>query len=193
MTIDHVEGAILAGGASTRMGRDKARVEWDGVPLVQRVHASLSACLTRVRVVIRPGDEAPAEIERIDDTHPARAPMVGVHAALAACERDAVLVMACDLPEVEPRLLLALLALVPVEDRYDVIAPRRADRFEPLCAVYRPRLLPELARRIEADDMSLQRLLEDVNTLAVPEAELRRLDPELRSFRNVNRPEDLVR
>ncbi len=191
MKLDHIEGAILVGGASSRMGRDKARLEWNGVPLVERVANVLGSCLTRVRLVIRPGDEPPLDLPCIEDTRSARAPMVGVHAALQACERDAVLVAACDLPEIDVKLVLALLALVPHGDGADVVAPVGAKGHEPLLAVYRTRLLPELERRIEGGELSLQSLLDDVETLAIPEATLRQIDPELRSLRNVNRPEDL--
>ncbi len=62
---------------------------------------------------------------------------------------------------------------------------------EPLLAGYRPRLLPALVRRIEGGELSLQSLLDDVETLSIPEATLRQIDPELRSLRNLNRPEDL--
>ncbi len=62
---------------------------------------------------------------------------------------------------------------------------------EPLLAVYRPRVLPEIERRIRAEDFSLRRLLGAVGTLEIPAAEVRKLDPSGDSLRNVNRPEDL--
>ncbi len=191
MKLKHVEGAILVGGASSRMGRDKARLEWNGVPLVERVADVLGRCMTRVRLVVRPGSEPPLDLPCIEDVSSVRAPIVGVHAALQACESAAVLVAACDLPELDANVVLALLALVPHGDGPDVVAPLGPKGHEPLLAVYRPRLLPELERRIEAGELSLQSLLNDVETLGVPEAALRQLDPELRSLRNVNRPEDL--
>ena len=117
--------------------------------------------------------------------------MVGLHAALAACEASAVLVTACDLPEIEPRLLTLLLGLVPVEAEADIVAPLGPRGPEPLLAIYRPRLLSEVARRIETGNLSLRSLLEDSCTVFVPEPELRQVDPELRSFRNVNTPGDL--
>ncbi len=87
---------------------------------------------------------------------------------------------------------MALLALVPAQAGHDVVAPLGPGGYEPLLAVYRPRVLPEMERRIEAGELSLQSLLRAVDTLAIPEAELRSIDPELRSLRNVNRPEDFT-
>jgi molybdopterin-guanine dinucleotide biosynthesis protein A len=191
LKIDHVEGAILVGGASSRMGRDKARLEWHGVPLVRRVADALGSCLTQVRLVTRPGAEPPLDLPCIEDSETDRAPIVGIHAALRACGRAAVLVAACDLPEIDPRFVLALLALVPVDGDFDVVAPQRGQHLEPLLAVYRPRILPEVERRIRAGELGLQKLLRSVMTLRVPEEELRSIDPELRSLRNVNQPSDL--
>jgi molybdopterin-guanine dinucleotide biosynthesis protein A len=189
--LSHVEGAVLAGGASSRMGRDKARIEWRGELLAARVVRALAACVERVRIVLRPEAESPLALERIDDVRPERAPIVGIEAALAACESSAVLVAACDLPEIEPRLLLALLALCPAEGGPDAIVPCGPKGPEPLLAIYRPRILPALRERIARGDLSLQRLLASIEVLLVPEADLRAFDPELASFRNVNRPEDL--
>lgn len=184
---------MLAGGASTRMGRDKATLPYRGEALALRVARALEACVARVRIVARTDALPELGYACIEDRHPARAPLVGVHAALAACEASAVLVAACDLPDVDPRVLLALLALVPVEGGADVVAPLGPRGPEPLLAVYRPRLLPEIERRIARGDLALQALLRDVDTLFVPEADLRALDPELASLRNVNSPEDLAR
>ena len=145
----------------------------------------------RVRAVVRPGMVPPAGLEPIQDRYPVRAALVGVHAALHACAVPAVLVAACDLPEIEPRLLLLLLGLVPVEGGADIVAAAGPNGPEPLLAVYRRRLLPEIERRIEAEQLSLRALLAASDTLLVPEQELRRVDPELRSFRNVNGPLEL--
>ena len=95
------------------------------------------------------------------------------------------------LPDVSPRLVLALLALFPAVDGPDIVAPAGPRGLEPLLAVYRPTLLPEVERRIAAGDLALQALLRDSNTLAVPESELRAVDPDLASLRNLNRPEDV--
>jgi molybdopterin-guanine dinucleotide biosynthesis protein A len=193
LKLSHVEGAVLVGGSSTRMGRDKATLHYQGAPLATRVAAALGACLERVRFVARPDELPELGLECIVDRHAERAPLVGIAAALAACESSAVLVAACDLPDIDPRVLLALLALVPAEGGADVVAPLGPRGPEPLLAVYRPRLLPELERRIARGELALQSLLRAVNTVFVPEADLRALDPELASLRNLNRPEDLER
>ena len=191
MKLTHVEGAVLCGGLSTRMGRDKASLEWRGVPLARRVADALGACLERVRLVGKAGELPALGLDTIVDRHETRAAMVGVAAALAACEASWVFVAACDLVHLDPRVVLALLALAPVEGSFDVIAPLGPHGPEPLLAVYRPRILPELERRIARGELGLQALLRASATLWIPEEELRALDPELRSFANANSPGDL--
>ena len=182
---------MLAGGASRRMGRDKARVEYEGVPMAGRVADALGRCLERVRLVLRPDAEAPIDLERIDDERPVRAPIVGIHAALRACEVSGVLVAACDLPEIDPRVVLALAASWPAGGAPDIVVPLGPRGPEPLLAIYHPRLVPAIDARIGAGELSLQSLLRDSRTRFLPEDLLRQLDPELRSLRNVNRPDDL--
>ncbi len=191
MKLSHVEAVVLVGGGSTRMGRDKATLVHGGAALGGRVAAALGACVERVRVVARAGRVPELGLPCILDRHEVRAPMVGIEAALSACEASAVLVAACDLPDLDPRVLLALLALAPADGGADVVAPLGPRGPEPLLAIYRPRLLPEIGNRIARGELSLQKLLRDVNTLYVPEADLRELDPSLASLRNLNRPEDL--
>jgi molybdenum cofactor guanylyltransferase len=191
LKLTHVEAAVLCGGASKRMGRDKATLLYRGEPLALRVANALGACFARVRLVAKSDLRPALGIETIVERNPEHASIVGVHAALAACEASAVFVAACDLPHADPRLALALAALAPVDGGADAIAPIGPSGPEPLFAIYRPRLLPELERRIAARDFALRALLGAVKCTFVPEAELRALDPELASLRNLNRPEDL--
>jgi molybdopterin-guanine dinucleotide biosynthesis protein A len=174
------------------MGRDKARVEWAGVPMAERVARALAECVDTVRLVMRPGEKPPLELPTIEDAHPARAPMVGIAAALRACEKSAVLVAACDLPEIDPRLLDALLERLPESGGPEIVAPEGPRGPEPLLAIYRPVLLQRIEKHIRTNDLSLQKLLRDADTLLVRTATLREIDPQLRSLRNVNTP-DLLR
>ena len=165
MRLAHVEAAILTGG-----------MERNGAPILARLVEALSECVERVRLVTRSGEPAPLELECIEDHYAKRAPIVGVHAALAACESCAVLIAASDLPQIDPRLVLALLALVSDDGAHDIVAPLRDGGPEPLLAVYRPRLVPEIARRIEAGELALMSLLRDARTLLVPNADLRSIN-----------------
>ena len=176
------------------MGRDKAGLPADGrsgETMGSQVARALGQCVEKVRVVLRADQPNPLGLERVDDSHVQRAPIVGIAAALRASDAGAVLVAACDLPELHARFLLALLAHVPEEGGPEIVAAHGPGGPEPLVAVYRTDLLPELERRIEAGELALQPLLRARETRLVPEALLREIDPELRALRNVNLPEDL--
>jgi molybdopterin-guanine dinucleotide biosynthesis protein A len=157
----------------------------------ERAAEALASCVRPVRVVVRPGAAPPVDLPRVEDVLPVRAPIAGIHAALLACRASAVLVAACDLPEIAPRLLLALLALTSSSSGPDAVVPLSARGPEPLLAVYRPTIVGTIEERVERGDLSLQGLLSSIRTLEVDSGTLRRFDPELRSLRNVNRPEEL--
>ena len=173
------------------MGSSKAELSYRGEPMLERVAAALQSCLCTVRVVLRPGQTNPTDLPRIDDQHAARAAMIGIASALRCAETDAVLVAACDLPELDPRIVLALLAQAPLGDSGEIVAPLGPGGPEPLLAIYRVSLLPELERRIAAEQFGLRSLFDARKTHAIPTALLRELDPSLASLHNVNRPEDL--
>lgn len=125
---------ILAGGASARMGRNKALLSFRGQPLVERQLATLRPLFERVLVgANEPGPYAPFGVEVVPDRLGERCALTGIHALLAAAATEHVFVVACDLPFLSARLIEALLerrggadAVVPVSDR----GP------EPLHAVY---------------------------------------------------------
>jgi molybdopterin-guanine dinucleotide biosynthesis protein A len=100
-----------------------------------------------------------------------------------------VVVVGCDMPFLSTRLLARLIDLSPA---YDVVAPRVDGFPEPLHAVYSRACLAAIQPRVEAGRLKIVGFYEDVRVRYVDEVELREVDPELRSFRNVNTPE-LVR
>ena len=193
MKLGHIEAAVLCGGASSRMGREKATLPYRGGPLARRVANALGACFARVRLVAKRDLAPELGLETLVERRAEHAALVGLHAALGACEASAVFVAACDLPDIDPRVVLALAALAPTNGAADAIAPLGPSGPEPLFAIYRPRILLEVERRLAAGELALRALLGALNTLYVPERELRALDPVLASLHNLNRPGDISR
>jgi len=190
-----ISGAVLAGGASRRMGRDKARIEVGGLTLLERGLNALAPLCDELMVVAREPEPyrvlAGVRARPVADRFPAGGALAGLHAAVDGAAHSACLVLAVDMPVVQ-RELLALLAARAGEA--DVVVPRVAGRFEPLCAVYGKTCLPAMQRQLEAaEDFTILRFYDEVRLLEIGEEELRGADPELRSFFNVNRPEDLDR
>ncbi|MEM8998576.1 MAG: molybdenum cofactor guanylyltransferase [Acidobacteriota bacterium] len=186
-------GVALAGGASRRMGRDKATLP---LPDSARGHDLLSWSIERLRavcpeVVIADGGRGlgvDLGVKSIEDG-PGRGPAAGILGAHRAFPRRALLVLACDLPLVSEEMLRELAAADPGPAW---VVPARGGRLEPLCALYRPPALVRLEARVSGRRFDLQGLGEALG------ADVRVLDANAwedaadaaSPFLNVNRPED---
>jgi molybdopterin-guanine dinucleotide biosynthesis protein A len=187
MPPDAISGAVLAGGRSSRFGRDKALLEIDGQTLLQRTVGAVRAVTTDV-IVLGPPERATQvdDVQVIGDEIPGIGPLGGIYSALRARPGNAMLVVAVDLPFLNAVLLQHLVALAPTAD---VVLPLVNGRGQQTHAVYGPACLPHITRQIAADDYKIDRFFPLVRVRLVEDDELRRFDPQLESFRNVNTPE----
>jgi molybdopterin-guanine dinucleotide biosynthesis protein A len=185
----NVAGAVLTGGASARMGSDKASLAIGGVASATRVARCLALlCEDVVLVGGNPPPDAPGR--RAPDGDGPRSALRGVVAALEATRAERVLVVATDLPFVTPDLLLALVAWPEA----DVVVPRTADGIHPLCALYRRESALAAARRnLAAERLALSALLDALATRYLEGDDLCAVDPDGTALLNVNTPEDLAR
>jgi molybdopterin-guanine dinucleotide biosynthesis protein A len=177
-----VAGAVLCGGSSRRMGVDKALIEIGGLPMAERVARVLVAAGCDPVILVGGGPQL-AEIGRrqVPDRWPGDGPVGGlVTALLALPEADAVMVAACDLPDLTAEAAMAVLGTEP--ERTEV---RVADsgRVEPMLACWPTRLRHEIERSFEHGTRALHRVVADWSAVHVP------VDPA--AMRNVNRPDDL--
>ena len=181
-------GALLAGGASSRMGCPKADIEFGGMTLAQRAAATLQALTAEV---VQVGGEpiAALDLPHFPDRRQGAGPLAGVETALARVEVPLV-VLAVDLPLVPPELLEE--ALRSVEHGAEICAPQWSGRWHPLCAVYSPGVLAHIEARLDAGNYGLQGLLEELGT-ALPEEVLTGLGDPAAMLHNINTREDLER
>lgn len=188
--------AIIAGGCASRLGgMAKPFVSIGSQTIAERQMAVLRPIFDRLLVVAN--DPAPWRafgLEVFPDRQPGLGPMGGIEAALAAVvgaggDRSVVCV-AGDLPFLSAPLLEALRDGAPGAL---ALAPRRGRRIEPLCARYAAALLPMVSARARAGELALHRLLDEAGARWIEDTALDELDPEGRSFFNVNGPEDLRR
>jgi molybdopterin-guanine dinucleotide biosynthesis protein A len=189
--MDSVEGFILAGGASSRMGTDKARLLIGDESFVQRIGGRLSEVARKVSVVGKV-DSSDLSFPFVPDVHERWGALGGVHAALAACEAEWALVVACDLPHVTADLFNRLLLLAT---DFDAIAPLQQDgRRQPLCAVYRvAACLPQAEALIKTGERKPVALLQSVTTRWLEFSEVEDLTGANRFFDNINTPQDYAR
>jgi molybdenum cofactor guanylyltransferase len=183
--------AVLAGGASRRMGRDKATLAVGGVELASLALAA-AARVAHPVVLVAPEGHPARRVAAPAVADPGLGPLAALAAALDALEAEHVLVLATDHPGLRVELLARLVALA---GEAGAVACRRGPRLEPLVAVYEraPALAAARARLAgPAGGRSLTGLLADLGTLVVEEPEWRRLDPDGRSFVDLDDPADLA-
>lgn len=173
------------------MGQDKGLVSLAGRPLVQHV-------LDRVRplgdelwiTTNRPEAYAFLGVPTASDPQPGLGALVGLRTALQAARGETVLLVACDMPFLQPPLLHYLLSRA---GEADVVIPRRGGEFEPLHAVYRRDCLGAVEAALARGDSRMISFFPEVHLLPIDDAELAVRDPDGRSFFNVNTPDDLLR
>jgi molybdopterin-guanine dinucleotide biosynthesis protein A len=185
-------GIVLAGGASRRMGRDKALLEIDGWSLAERAAARLREAVAEVAVADG-GRGLVADLLSLPDSTLGRGPVAGILGAAHAYPGRALLVLACDLPGV-PAALLRALAAPSIGRQADWTVPRHAGGLEPLSALYAPRALAVLEERAAGGLLSLWDLAE-TSGLAVRYFEgeaLAAFGPPEQMFANLNTPADLA-
>lgn len=188
--IDSMTGVVLAGGSSRRMGFDKALLPWKGATLLETIVDCLGGIFHRVIVAGSRRDELAARgIAQVPDRLPGSGAIVGIHAALLAIEDPRAFVMACDACYPSEALIRFLAGYDPAADW---VCPRTDRGLEPLFAVYSRTCLRPLEELFARGERRLRLLADHVETVFVDEPLLRRHDPDLRSFTNLNTPADLA-
>lgn len=182
-----MDGFLLAGGKSLRMGHNKALLDMGGVPIIERVAEALAATADRVTVIAnKAGDYRFLGLPIIEDAVAGVGPLGGIYTALRTMEADACFVLACDLPMVRPGVLRVLAA----EGRgFDAAVPHTSDGCHPLCAVYSRTGLTAAEAQICSGDYRVVRFLERIRTRWVGPEVWGKVDPDGLSFLNVNTPE----
>lgn len=194
-TAKGVEGVILTGGKSRRMGRDKKALQLGNGTVFGRILHAMKPLVTEVRAV---GSQRPqaldgdaATIGWQPDLRAASGPLTGIHTALVTSKVHRVLIVACDLPFVTTAFLRLL-----VDDgspHADVVLPRRDGRALPVCAVYDVSCRQRLERYLDAGHFAARGFVASVSARYIDEASWAAVDPEGRSFFNLNTPEDYDR
>jgi molybdopterin-guanine dinucleotide biosynthesis protein A len=185
-----LSGAILVGGQSSRMGRDKASLELGGLGLAARQAAVLTRLCGEVLLVGAGAPDVPG-CRPVPDAHPRRCALTGLYTALLAASSPLVFVAACDYPFLGSELVLALrrawhpglLSLVPMD----------SGGWHPLTALHHRDLAPRLCAALDAGRLRIDRALDPLRCARVPWTSLRRLGVPPQTFWNLNTPAELER
>ena len=193
-----VAGFILAGGASSRMGRDKGLLDFGGVPLILHTARLLEPLVTEVTVVGSPRRYAALGLRAIADEmtrtpkggiNPGRGPLAGIAAALAATHSRWNVIVACDLPYLSAEWLDWLLSRA-LRSRGEAVVPRTERGIEPLAAVYRRECGAPIAAALARGVRKVSDAIEELRLDLVYPREWRRIDPSGLVLRNMNAPGD---
>lgn len=190
-------GVILAGGAATRYGgHPKGLERVGGVRLIDRVARALATRCDSLLLVAN-ADDATSWLPGtrvVRDVRPGEGALGGLLTALVAAGGDAI-VVAWDMPFVEPALLAALRARGEQGD-VDAVLPESDGSprgTEPMCAWYSARCVPAIIAALDAGDRRAVAFHDSVRVARLPLAEVQRFGEPARMFANVNAPADLPR
>ena len=191
---------VLAGGRSTRFGRDKLAEPLRGLPLLDHAVAAVATVATEVLVLIPPVADLPplravragaVPIVVVRDPEPFGGPLVAVLAGLERVREPFALVVGGDMPTLDPAVLGAMLRRLDASGSEAVVLAYRGRR-QPLPAAFRVGSATPAARRLLGSGVrSLHALNEALRTLELAESEWRPLDPAAATLRDIDRPEDL--
>jgi molybdopterin-guanine dinucleotide biosynthesis protein A len=182
-------GAVLAGGGSTRMGVNKALLAFGGVRIIEMLLRMIRPLFPEIVIVANDPDAyADLGVPVWPDRIPEKGPLGGIYTAVFHSAFPQTFCIACDMPFANPGVIAFLRDVSP---GYDVVVPRTADGYQPVCAVYSKTCLPHMEAMICADRLRIDRLFPGVHVRTVGEDELRPLDPSLLCYVNVNTREEL--
>jgi molybdenum cofactor guanylyltransferase len=185
---------ILAGGGSTRFGRDKALVEFAGKTMLGRMIELMRGLTEEVKIVSAPGKHADFGVEIVEDRWPGEGPLGGIVTALLdtqanepVCEWN--LIVSCDMPFLTADWMRFLAERAEKSDR-QVLLPHSAHGPEPLCACYRTSAVEPLRAVFEGGVRKVTQALKQVETEVLDEQDWKRFDSAGRLFWNMNTAAD---
>jgi molybdopterin-guanine dinucleotide biosynthesis protein A len=196
----NVSGILLAGGRSTRFGSDKLAALLDGRPLLDHAALALVAVAAELIVVgpaTGPLPHGPAGARLVRDAEPHQGPLAALHAGALAAHGDLLLVAGGDMPWLVPdvlRLLIGGVGSAPGRPGAEaaLLATSAHQGLRPLpAALTRAAVLAHAPDVLARGERSLRGLIAHLDTALIPEAAWRVHDPEGRSLRDVDRPQDL--
>ncbi len=184
-----VSAFILAGGESSRMGRDKAQLELGGVPLILRTARLVESVAGVPAVIGNPEAYRVFDLRAIADDWPGAGPLGGIATALRAATAPWSLIVATDLPYLTREWLEYLIARA-LASSADAVLPMNTRGAEPLCAIYHQRAEPAIRKALERGTRKVTDGLLDVRVETITPAQWNPFDSEGLLFKNMNSPED---
>ncbi len=189
--IDNATAVILSGGDSTRMGTDKAGLSINGISLLERVVSIVSPLFGETIISTRHDHHKIEGIKTVIDSDYRKGPASGLLTSMEEMTTDWAFCIASDMPLIEPDLIVFMASL---RDHYDYVVPYTGEQIQPLFAFYHRNAIGELKERLLNGDRGLCKYLntlDEVRIRKVLDKEMVKFDRELKSFIDVDKPEEL--
>jgi molybdopterin-guanine dinucleotide biosynthesis protein A len=181
---------ILAGGKSSRMGRNKALVTFGEKPLLSVAAEKLTAWFGASPLLVTNEKEmyASFKLPMVSDIFLNAGPLGGIHAALSAALKPHIFVFACDMPFLREDLLEVMAKLAPL---YDLVVPCTKGKLEPLHAIYAVTCLPIIEEYLKRGEKKIIVFFPDMNARYLTETEIAPFSADGKVFMNINTPVEL--
>jgi molybdenum cofactor guanylyltransferase len=185
-----ITGIILSGGKSTRMGTNKAFIEIDGIPIIERIYRLFKQCFQEILIISDQRELfANLEVTVHGDLIPDQGALGGLYTGLFFASFPYSFCVACDMPFLRRPLIEYLIKRI---DGFEAVVPRTSDGLQPLHAVYSKACVEPMKRLMDQGRSKIIDFYPLAKVRFVGEDEFRLLDPGNQSFINVNTPEDLA-
>ena len=187
--VEGITGIILAGGKSSRFGSNKALANFNGTPLIERVTGVLGKIFQKLIIITNnPVEYSYLNIPLHQDLVKGLGPVGGIYTGLDALDDDWGFFCACDMPFVNEGLVRYITSL---KNGFDAVVPKIDWKIEPLHALYSKRCLPYMKDLIYKKEYQTVKAFDNMNVRFVGEEEIKKYDPQVKTFLNVNRQDEL--
>ena len=185
-----VSGIILSGGKSTRMGKNKALIEIEGVPIIERIYTLFKKLFQEVWIITDQQELfAGLDAKFHEDLIPNLGAIGGLYSGLVLSSFPHSFCVACDMPFLRESLIDYLLRQ---RSGFSAVVPRTSDGWQPLHAVYSKSCIKAIEDLLARKRTKIIEMYPMISLRVVEEDEFRTLDPRNESFLNINTPEDLA-
>jgi molybdenum cofactor guanylyltransferase len=186
-------GVILSGGLATRYdGAEKALLQVGGVRILDRIYDIYREMFEEIILVTNsPKKFLEWDLLIVSDIFPIRSSLTGIHAGLFYMTNPFAFVSACDTPFLKKEMVETVIG--KIEPQIDIVMPETSAGFEPLCAAYSKRCLNSAQHHLEQEKLKIIKTFRKSRIKTISEKVLCEIDPDLRSFFNINTPDDLKR
>lgn len=186
-------GVILSGGLANRYdGTEKALLRVGGKRILDRIYTIYRELFEEIILVSNhPEKFLEWDLLIVSDLFPIRSSLTGIHAGLFYSSNPYAFISACDTPFLKKEMVESVINRI--EAQIDIVMPETSAGFEPLCAAYSKRCLEAAQNHLEREKLKITKTFRKSRIKTISEKVLRKIDPELRSFFNINTPEDLAR